>query len=76
MAPATEICFLPLKDGSYPEDADSGVGQKFKEIFNTILAQDGCQRLYWGRQVEHPSILTLFIDWDSIEHHEKFIASE
>ncbi|EXJ78459.1 hypothetical protein A1O1_08859 [Capronia coronata CBS 617.96] len=75
MAPATEICFLPLKEGTNPEDTTGAVGQKFKEFFNTILAQDGCQRLYWGRQVEHPSICTLFIDWESVGHHEKFIAS-
>ncbi|KAL2429858.1 hypothetical protein ABEF95_000891 [Exophiala dermatitidis] len=74
MAPATEICFLPLQGGSYSDDASSGVDPKFKKMFDTILAQEGCQRLYWGRQVEHPSILTVFIDWDSVEHHEKFIA--
>ncbi|EXJ81149.1 hypothetical protein A1O3_07438 [Capronia epimyces CBS 606.96] len=76
MAPATEICFLPLKEESYPDDATSTAGQKFKSILETILAQDGAQRLYWGPQVEHPSIYNLFIDWDSIGHHEKFIASD
>lgn len=73
MSNATEIVFLPLKEGLFPVNfAD----EKFKGIFSTILKQDGVQRLFSGQQVEHPAINTSFIDWDSIGHHETFAKWE
>ncbi|KIX09467.1 uncharacterized protein Z518_00547 [Rhinocladiella mackenziei CBS 650.93] len=75
MAPATEIVFLPLKEGDKPEDGTTESGQKFAELAQTILAQEGCQFLSFGRQVEHPNICNLFINWDAVDYHTKFIAS-
>jgi len=72
MAPVTEIVKLPLKEGLLSDDAGS---KKFQGVLHTIMAQDGCQGLRWGAQVETPSIMNLFIDWDSIDHHQKFIDS-
>ena len=76
MANATEICFLPLKEGEYPVNWAAPQGEKVKEILSTIVKQGGAQRMFHGQQVEHPNIFTLFIDWDSVDHHEKFMAWE
>lgn len=70
MANATEIVFLPLKEGVSYSDPN------VKEFLSTILQQDGSQRLFMGPQVEHPAISNMFIDWASIDHHKKFMASE
>lgn len=75
MAPATELAFLPWKEGQYPDDPSSAPGQKFKGICQTIVSQPGCISLHWGRGVENPSMLNLFIDWETVEDHKKFIAS-
>ena len=43
---------------------------------NAILDQEGAQRAYWSLEVENPSMLRVFIDWDSVDHHTKFAESE
>ncbi len=68
MAPATEVVFLPLKEGVIG-------GQKYNEMLQLISSQDGCQSIFAGQQIEHPTVGTLLINWDSVGHHEKFIAS-
>ncbi|KIX96646.1 uncharacterized protein Z520_07365 [Fonsecaea multimorphosa CBS 102226] len=64
MAQATEVVFLPLKEGNDP--------QKLKATLETILKHGQPQRIYAGAQVEHPNVHNFFIDWTSIGHHEKF----
>jgi len=75
MAPATEVASLPMKEGQDTDDFSSASGQKFKELLDTVASQPGCQRIHYGRAVENPSMLNLFIDWDSIDAHKNFIAS-
>ncbi|KAJ9611489.1 hypothetical protein H2200_004673 [Cladophialophora chaetospira] len=70
MAEATEIVFLPLKEGSDPQ------GPRFKNSLETILKQGGPHRMFAGAQVEHPNVQTLFIDWSSIDHHMQFTKWE
>jgi len=76
MAPVTEIALLPLVEGKYPDDANSGPGQTWKGLLDTLLSQKGVQKVYWGREIENPSTLRLFVDWDSLDGHKTFIASE
>jgi quinol monooxygenase YgiN len=76
MAPVTEIAYLPLKTGNNPSDAHSPAGSIWQETLRTVLDQEGAQRAYWSLEVENPSMLRLFIDWDSIDHHKKFMESE
>ncbi|RVX66203.1 hypothetical protein B0A52_10095 [Exophiala mesophila] len=76
MPVATEFAAIPLKEGVHPEDPASPSHAAFQKVFQTILAQDGARNCLFGRQVEDPTLGLLFIDWDSIEHHNKFIASE
>ena len=61
MAPATEIATLPLASGATIEDPDSPAGKVWQSTLETVSAQDGFQRAYYGREVENNSILQLFI---------------
>lgn len=61
MAPATEIATIPLAAGAQTEDPSSPAGAVWKSVIDTILAAEGAQRAYWGRQVENPSIIDLLI---------------
>ena len=72
----TEIALLPLKEGKTPDDPTSAAGKVHTEALNTLLAQPGVQRVYWGRQVEDPLLLRWFVDWDDIKDHENFMNSE
>jgi hypothetical protein len=76
MAPVTEIAQLPLKTGATPADANSPAGSIWQDTLSTILNQPGAQRAYWGLEVEKPSTLRLLVDWESIDHHKKFMESE
>ncbi|OCL07822.1 hypothetical protein AOQ84DRAFT_354782 [Glonium stellatum] len=71
--PTTEVVVLPLLPGL---DLGSGDAKALWEsILKTISEQPGYQKMFWGRQVEHPDIAQLCINWDSIEAHKAFMAS-
>ena len=76
MAPVTEIAYFPLKAGTNVKDVNSQAGQSWANIISTVLDQDGAQRGYFGMEVENPSMLRVFVDWDTVEQHRKFLASE
>ncbi|KAF2197666.1 hypothetical protein GQ43DRAFT_444049, partial [Delitschia confertaspora ATCC 74209] len=69
----TEIVNLPLHPGTDLQSGDSG--KIWTDIAGTISSQDGCQGIYWGRQIEHPDIVQLAILWDDISSHEAFMKS-
>ncbi len=75
MAPNTEFATLPLKAGLNISDPNTAGGSVFQLLLTTILNQPGAQRVYWGLQIENPSELELFIDWDSYEAHKSFRKS-
>jgi len=78
MAPVTEVVIFSLK----PNVSVSGVAgdttakAAWEYISNTTLEQPGAQRAYWGMEEENPSTLRLFVDWDSLEHHQDFAKTE
>lgn len=61
MAPATEIAVFPLNAGVNLDDPKSASGAIWQSTLDTVSQQDGYQRLYWGRQIENPQILTILI---------------
>lgn len=73
---ATEIAILPMKEGKTFDDITTADGQLHADLVKTLVAQPGCQRCYWGRQVEDKNILRWFVDWDSVESHQQFMNSE
>lgn len=72
---ATEIALLKLKPDTNVTDAGPA-SATWKETLSTVLSQPGAQRAYYGTSVETPTMLRLFIDWDSVDAHKKFMASE
>lgn len=68
MAPATELATLPLSSGATIEDANSPAGKVWQSTLDTVSTQEGFQRAYYGREVENPSVLQLFIgiSWDNV----------
>ncbi|KIW18669.1 hypothetical protein PV08_02958 [Exophiala spinifera] len=73
---ATEIAILPLQEGKTFDDPTTADGQLHAELLKIVLAQPGCQRCYWGRQVEDKNVLRWFVDWDAVESHKQFMASD
>lgn len=61
MAPATEIATLPLAAGATIEDPNSSAGKVWQSTLDTVSAQDGYQRAYYGREVENPSVVQLLV---------------
>jgi len=76
MAPVTEVALFPLAEDQNVDDPTSAAGQTLNACLETVSKQDGCQRVFWGKQVENPSIGVAFIDWESVDHHKKFNESE
>ena len=87
--PVTEIAYVPLNPSI---SLDSGEGKEiWQSTLQTIASQEGFKRLYWGTQIENPSIAQMAIgtfapppkhsnpltqtDWTSLEAHKAFIAS-
>ncbi len=74
--PVTEIACVGVKPGFDIMDESTGEGKVLIAAWNTVAAAPGGpHRVYWGLQVEDPSKLWAFFDWDSVEDHEKFIQS-
>jgi heme-degrading monooxygenase HmoA len=76
MAPITEVVVLRIAESAGSLEGTGEGASIWKELIQTIIAQDGVQRLYWGLAVEDQTILRLFVVWESLEHHKKFQASE
>lgn len=76
MAPTTEIVILKLKDSTESLEGDSDAATLWSQSLTTILSQPGVQRLHWGTAIEDPSLLRLFIDWDTLSQHKTFEASD
>ncbi|KAJ4984094.1 hypothetical protein SVAN01_10450 [Stagonosporopsis vannaccii] len=72
--PVTEIVYLPIKKDV---SLDSGDGKSIWDAFLKIIAsQKGFKRLAWGPQIENPSIVQMAIDWESLDAHKAFMASD
>ena len=67
MVPATEIATLPLIAGATIEDPDSSAGKVWQSTLDTVSAQDGFQRAYYGREVENQSVVQLLIGEDLVK---------
>jgi len=66
--PVTEIATLHV-GSNFNEEA-------FKPVIKIVKEFPGTQNFYWGRTAENPNMVILFVEWDSIEHHEAFRAHE
>ncbi|KAI4244952.1 MAG: hypothetical protein LQ352_006674 [Teloschistes flavicans] len=71
--PVTEIVRIPLQAGANIEDANSPAGKIMSDTLTILAQQEHYQRAYHGRQLENPSIVQLYIDWDSLDGHKQFM---
>jgi len=69
----SEVAILPLK----PEiDIESGdLKTALHAALQALADQAGCQKILYGRQVEHPDVLQLSIDWESVDSFKAFIST-
>ncbi|KAJ4384658.1 hypothetical protein N0V86_000259 [Didymella sp. IMI 355093] len=72
--PVTEIAYVPIKEDY---NVESGEGRSIWDAtLKTIASQKGFKRLFWGKQIENPAIMQMAIDWESLDAHKAFVASE
>jgi hypothetical protein len=56
MPAATETAIIYLKPDTNFEDASSPAAKQLRKCLDIVAAQKGCQRQYYGRQLEDPSL--------------------
>lgn len=56
--------------------AEEAFEEGFRQARSLITASPGCRSVRMTRGVESPSRFVLLVEWDSVEHHEGFRASE
>lgn len=42
-----------------------------EKALRLIKGWKGCQRIYWGVEIEDPDKLRLSVDWDSVDVHDQ-----
>lgn len=72
----TEVAMMPLKAGSNVRDPSTPEGRIVQDALATVTRQPGCQRAYFGVEEEDLTNMRWFLDWDSVDDHKKFMASE
>ncbi|KAF9775666.1 hypothetical protein IL306_006217 [Fusarium sp. DS 682] len=70
----TEFAYVTLNEGVNVFD-DSAAAKTCQNVIDTALKQPGARRVYTGVEIENPSTLWLFLDWESLEDHEKYPKS-
>ncbi|OHF01938.1 hypothetical protein CORC01_02816 [Colletotrichum orchidophilum] len=69
----TELGPMGVKPGLDIMDESTPEGQIFLGVYRKIIAAPGApHRLYLGLELEDPSLVWGFFDWDSVEDHKKF----
>ncbi|CAI6311744.1 unnamed protein product [Periconia digitata] len=72
----TEVGRMVVKPGLDVMDDSTEAGQILRGIYKSVItAPGGPSRIFWGTEVENPLKLWGFIDWDTVEDHEKFARS-
>jgi heme-degrading monooxygenase HmoA len=70
----TEFSYVTLKQGINVFD-ESAAAKTYQNVIDTVLRQPGARRVYTSLEVEDPSKLWLFLDWDTLEDHENYPKS-
>ncbi|KAF1352282.1 hypothetical protein BDV97DRAFT_397317 [Delphinella strobiligena] len=73
--PVTEVATFQLKTGSNITDLNSQAGRIWQSICRTVSRADNFEGLFYGHEVETPNVAQLFVNWDSLESHKKFMTS-
>ncbi|KAK6538034.1 hypothetical protein TWF694_010927 [Orbilia ellipsospora] len=71
----TEVCHFTLKEEFSLETLKDPEGPNVKAL-ETLSAQPGCEKISWGLGIEDPKSLFWFVEWDKLDSHETFKATE
>ncbi|KAI5456723.1 hypothetical protein BGZ63DRAFT_87966 [Mariannaea sp. PMI_226] len=71
----TEFACYAIRPGFNVLDETTNEGQTIARIIDSVLNQPGAHRVYYGMEVEDPSHMWLFLDWDSRDDHDKYRES-
>lgn len=72
----TEIGLMGVKPNLDIMDESTPEGQVLARTYKAIaVAPGGPSQVYYGLEVEDPSKIWAFFDWESIEEHENFAKS-
>ncbi|KAK4897530.1 hypothetical protein LTR27_004674 [Elasticomyces elasticus] len=74
--PVTEIATCPLKAGANIGDPNDQTAAVLSSLCDDLRATDGMQQLHFGTRMEDPTMLELVLDWDTLKHHQTFMASD
>ncbi|KAK4951951.1 hypothetical protein LTR10_009871 [Elasticomyces elasticus] len=74
--PVTEIATCPLKAGANIGDPNDQTAAVLSSLCDDLRATDGMQQLHFGTRMEDPTMLELVLDWDTVKHHQTFMASD
>jgi hypothetical protein len=74
--PVTEVGYMSVKPGLNIMDETTPEGQILAGAYKRVAAAPGGPKhVYFGPEMENPSKLWAFFDWDSVEEHKKFAKS-
>lgn len=71
----TEIVTFQLNTSTTLSDPTSPAGTIIREVLMTKLTANGAHHGYYGQFIEKPDTAIIFIHWDSLDDHKKFISS-
>ena len=71
----SEIVTFQLKFNASLADPSSPASKVIRECLAPELAAHGAHDAYYGQFIEKPDIAILFVGWDSMDEHKKFLSS-
>ncbi|KAK5942713.1 hypothetical protein PMZ80_005279 [Knufia obscura] len=70
----TQIIYLTIASGKDLKDSSSASGRIWSQSLDE-LEKSNCQKLFWGRSVEHPDKVQLHLVRPSLSHHQAYLES-
>ncbi|KAI5361325.1 hypothetical protein Slin14017_G080580 [Septoria linicola] len=74
--PTTEVLVCPLSAGSDIGDDQNEAAKVLKEVGDRLSKTNGVQQIQFGTQIENPGVFELLVNWESLDHHKSFMATE
>lgn len=74
--PVTEFAYFAVKPGKRVLDDSTPEGVIMTREWETACLQPGAHRAYWAMQIEDPTKLVGFLDWDRVEDHHDWLKTE
>ncbi|TLD25417.1 hypothetical protein PspLS_05910 [Pyricularia sp. CBS 133598] len=69
---AFEVSFLKTKPGVRADDDSTEAGKLMRNIYELITTQAGAQFGYWGHEIQSPTHMWSFVQWDSVEDQTRW----